>query len=55
MAGMHLAKLQASYITKGESDKLTECAKRLDAALETWMMDDLEEREGLPAHLIGKK
>lgn len=48
MAGMHLAKLQASFITREESATLTECAKRLDAAMECWTLDELEQRDGLP-------
>jgi hypothetical protein len=49
MASMHLAKWQATYITTEESAKLTECAKRIDAAMEVWTLDDIERRDGLQA------
>jgi hypothetical protein len=46
---MHLAKLQASFITPSqECAALTECAKCLDSAVDMWALDDVEEREGLP-------
>lgn len=48
MAGAHLAKLHSTYITNEQSLELTECARRMDAAIDTWLMDDLERREGLP-------
>ena len=48
MASMHLAKWQATYMTTEESEKLTECAKRVDAAMEAWTLDDIEQRDGLP-------
>lgn len=47
-ASMHLAKLQASFMTAAESGAITECAKRLDAALDMWTLDELEQRDGLP-------
>jgi hypothetical protein len=47
-ASMHLAKLQASFITPQECAALTECAKCLDSAVDMWALDDVEEREGLP-------
>lgn len=47
-AGMHVARWQATYMTPGESAALTECARRIDAALDLWALDDLEQREGLP-------
>lgn len=48
MAGMHLAKLHASFMTAEESASFTECARRIDAAMEAWTLDDIEAREGLP-------
>jgi len=48
MAGLHLAKLQASFLSGEDSAALTECAKRIDAAMEAWTLDELEERDGLP-------
>lgn len=47
-AGMHLAKLHATFMTLEQSNAMTECAKRIDAAIETWAMDDIEARDGLP-------
>lgn len=47
-ASMHLAKLQASFITPAECAALTECAKRLDAAADMWALDEIEARDGLP-------
>ena len=47
-AGVHLARLHAMFMTTAESAALTECAKRIDAALDTWMLDEIEERDGLP-------
>jgi hypothetical protein len=47
-ASMHLAKLQATFITPQECAAVTECAKRLDSAVDMWALDDVEEREGLP-------
>jgi hypothetical protein len=48
-ASMHLAKLQASFITPQECAALTECAKCLDSAVDMWALDDVEAREGLAA------
>ena len=45
---MHLAKLQSLFITAEQSASITECAKRIDTALDLWSLDDLERREGLP-------
>jgi len=44
----HYAKLQATFITAEQSAALTECAKRIDVAVDMWSLDDLERREGLP-------
>jgi len=48
MASMHLAKLQASILTGEEAAAMMECARRIDSAMETWTLDELEAREGLP-------
>lgn len=50
-AGMHLARLHGTFMTFEESAAMTECAKRIDAAVETWVMDDIEARDGLPPGL----
>lgn len=51
MAGMHLARLQTTFITAEQSTALTDCAKRIDVAIETWAVDAIEERDGLPPRL----
>jgi hypothetical protein len=48
MASLHLAKLHASFVTLDESTALTECCRRLDSALDLWIADDIEQRDGLP-------
>jgi hypothetical protein len=48
MACMHLAKLQASFLNGEDSAEMTECARRIDSAMEVWTLDDLEQRDGLP-------
>lgn len=48
LAGAHLARLLETCISTEESTKLGECAKRMDAAIALWVMDDLEEKQGLP-------
>lgn len=45
---LHLAQLLETVMSAGHSAKVTECAKRMDAALDTWMLDDIEKRDGLP-------
>jgi hypothetical protein len=47
-ANMHFAQLQASFMTLEQSAQITECAKRLDSAIDMWTLDEIEEREGLP-------
>lgn len=47
-ASVHLAELLSTLMTAEESAAVSECAKRLDAAIETWMLDDIEARDGLP-------
>lgn len=47
-AGMHLAELLDTVMAPEHSAKVVECAKRLDAAIETWMNDEIEKRDGLP-------
>lgn len=47
-ASTHLAQLLETLLSPKESARVTECAKRLDAAIETWMLDDTEARDGLP-------
>lgn len=47
-AGMHLARLHATFMTTEQSTAMTECARRIDAAFDTWAMDDIEQRDGLP-------
>lgn len=46
-ASLHLSALLAVLLPPGTSQKLTECAKRLDAATEIWMADEMARRAGL--------
>lgn len=48
-ASLHLAKLLETVMSPEHSARVTECAKRMDAALDTWMLDAIEMRDGLPA------
>jgi hypothetical protein len=48
-AGLHLAQMQATFITLEQSGALTECAARIDSAIDMWALDELERRDGLPA------
>jgi hypothetical protein len=47
-AAMHLARLHATFMNTEESAIFTECAKRIDSAVDLWTLDDIEAREGLP-------
>lgn len=47
-ASYHLSRLLSTMLSAEESAAVSECAKRLDAALDTWMLDDIEARDGLP-------
>lgn len=47
-ACMHFAKMQATFITLAQSDAMTECAARIDSAIDMWALDELERRDGLP-------
>jgi hypothetical protein len=47
-ASMHLAELIDTAVPAAESAKLVECARRIDTAVELWLLDEKEEREGLP-------
>jgi hypothetical protein len=47
-AGIHLAELMDTAVPTAESAKIVECAKRIDAAVDLWMLDEREAREGLP-------
>lgn len=48
MASAHLAQLLETLMTQAESAKVSECAKRMDAAIAAWVLDDIEARDGLP-------
>ena len=48
MAGVHLANLQTSFLNGEDSAAMTECARRLDAAMDMWSLDEIEARDGLP-------
>lgn len=39
----HLARLLESMMSPDHSAKVTACAKRLDAAIEVWTLDELEQ------------
>lgn len=47
-AGMHLAQMLEMVMSAQQSAKVTECAGRIDAALDVWMVDEIEARDGLP-------
>jgi hypothetical protein len=48
-AGIHLAELIDDLMPSAfESAKVVECARRIDAAIEVWMLDEVEQRDGLP-------
>lgn len=47
-ASLHLAQLLETLMTPAQSAKVTECAKKMEAALDTWMADNIERRDGLP-------
>lgn len=47
-AGAHLAHLVDLLMTEPQSRKLTECAALLDSAIDLWMADEIEQRDGLP-------
>jgi hypothetical protein len=53
-ASMHLAQLLETLMAPAVTAKVSECAKRMDAALDTWMLDEIEKRDGLP-YLKGSK
>lgn len=44
----HLTKLLCALLKPGVGERVFECAKRIDAAIETWAVDAIEQREGLP-------
>lgn len=46
-AGAHLAELLETMMSAEYSAKVTECASRIDSALELWMADELERKQGL--------
>lgn len=46
-AGMHLAQLIEMLMTPERSAQLTECAARLDSAIDLWMADEMEKRDGI--------
>ncbi len=47
-ASLHLGQLLETVMAPAVSAKVSECAKRMDAALDTWMLDMIEKRDGLP-------
>ena len=47
-AGMHFARLQSMFVSSEESAALTECARRIDNAIDMWSFDEIEVRDGLP-------
>lgn len=49
-AGHHLAKLLETVMPADVSAKVTDCARRLDSAIDMAVLDDIEQREGLPPH-----
>ena len=46
-AGTHLGQLLETVMSAEYSAKVTECAGRIDAALDLWTADEIEQREGL--------
>lgn len=47
-ASHHLAQLRVTLMAS-DLIALTECGKRIDAAVDAWTLDELEARDGLPA------
>lgn len=47
-AGFHIAQLIDSLMKPEHAAKVIECAKRTDSAIDMWMLDDIEKRDGLP-------
>lgn len=48
MASLHLAELLGTMLTAQESAAVSDCAKRIDSAMDVWMADQIEARDGLP-------
>jgi hypothetical protein len=47
-ASLHLGQLLETMMSPALSEKVTECAKRLDEAIALWAADEVERRDGLP-------
>lgn len=47
-ATTHLSALIASLMGRVEMAKLIACAERIDSAVDVWVADDIEARDGLP-------
>lgn len=47
-ASLHLGQLLETMMSVEMSAKVTQCAKRMDSALDVWMADEIERRDGLP-------
>jgi hypothetical protein len=47
-ASLHLGQFLESLMSAEQSASLTECARRVEAAVDQWMLDDIERRQGLP-------
>lgn len=47
-AALHLQQLVDTLMPASVSAKVTECAKRIDVAVDLAMLDDIEKRDGLP-------
>lgn len=43
-ASLHLGQLLETVMTSDHSARVSECAKRMDAALDMWMLDEVERR-----------
>lgn len=50
-AAAHLANLLETVMTAEYSAKVTECAARIDSAIDLWTADEIEQRDGLPPRL----
>jgi hypothetical protein len=47
-ANLHLEHLLDRVMTPEMSERVGECARRIDAAVDVWSFDEIEKREGLP-------
>jgi hypothetical protein len=47
-ANLHLEQLLERIMTPGMLEKVSDCVQRIDAAVDVWSFDEIEQRDGLP-------